>query len=263
MVLPVLSVKDDGTQWSDTCELVAGDEHSGLLQRAFGLYADDTQMVLYSAATIAELDAESAGGRRHKKTRLDAHVTTDGETWKKREGIVPGDIFFMEAPRPTRSGRLVAGARLNGWLVALHWKKDDPAGPPDVVPLRVGGILGKRHARDAKPADDDGGPAVLSIGPSSTSLDRTPERLDGTASSPAMIRRRCWSVRHGRSQSYATAMSRASMPVRRSASWWRWALSRQSGHPSGSNSVSICRRAESRYAGSPVISRASAARRIR
>jgi len=131
----MMSSSDDGKHWSEARELVAGDADSGLLQRAFGLYADDAQMVLYSAATIAELDAESAGGRRHKKTRLDAHVTTDGNTWEKREGIIPRDIFFMEGPRPTRSGRLLAGARLNGQLVALLWKKNDPAGTPDVVPL--------------------------------------------------------------------------------------------------------------------------------
>jgi len=131
----MVASSDDGKQWSPPRTLVAGDADAGLLQRAFGLYADNTQMVLYSAATIAELDAGSAGGRRHKKTRLDAHVTTDGKTWKKREGIVPGDIFFMEGPRPTRSGRLLAGARLNGRLVAFLWKKDDPAGTPDVVSL--------------------------------------------------------------------------------------------------------------------------------
>jgi len=131
----MISTSDDGTHWSVASELVAGNEDSGLMQRAFGLYADNTQMVLYSAATIAERNANSAGGRRHKKTQLDAHVTTDGKTWKKRDGIIPRDIFFMEAPRPTQSGRLLAGARLNGQLVALLWKKNDPAGTPDVVPL--------------------------------------------------------------------------------------------------------------------------------
>ena len=131
----MISSSDDGKHWSEGRELVAGDETSGLLQRAFGLYADDAQMVLYSAATVAELDAAAAGGRRHKQTRLDVHLTTDGETWKRRDGIIPRDIFFMEGPRPTRSGRLLAGARVDGQLVALLWKKDNPAGTPDVVPM--------------------------------------------------------------------------------------------------------------------------------
>jgi len=131
----MIASSDDGSQWSPPRTVVAGDADARVLQRAFGLYADDARMVLYVAATHAELDAESAGGRRHKETQLDAHVTTDGNTWEKRKGIIPRDVFFMEAPRPMRSARLLAGARLNGRLVALLWKKDDPAGPPDVVSL--------------------------------------------------------------------------------------------------------------------------------
>ena len=131
----MISTSDNGTQWSDARELVAGNESSGLLQRAFGLYADDAGMVLYAAATRAELDPDAAGGRRHKETRLDIHVTSDGKTWEKREGVIPRDIFFMEGPRPTRSGRLLACARLNGQLVALLWKKGDPSGTPDVAPF--------------------------------------------------------------------------------------------------------------------------------
>ena len=133
----MLAVSDDASTWSVVGCIVPCDAETGMLRWTTGLYADARRMVLYGVVHHAVLDADAPGMRRFEegRSRLDAHVTTDGVAWEAREGIAGDRTYIFEAPRPTRDGRLLAGGTRQGRPVALLWDPADPAGEPEIAPM--------------------------------------------------------------------------------------------------------------------------------
>ena len=133
----MLAVSDHARDWRVVGCVAPGDEAAGKLRWTTGIYADDRQMVLYGVAHYATLDANAPGMRRFEegRSRLDAHVTTDGVTWQPHEGIAGDRAYIFEAPRPTREGKLLAGGTRASKPVAMFWDPSDPAGAPEIVPM--------------------------------------------------------------------------------------------------------------------------------
>lgn len=131
----MLSVSENARDWSEAREIAAGDAHQGLLRRTLGLYVDEVQMVVYTAATHATVEPDDAGSRHFVQFRIDSHVSNDGTNWVANEGILKENFFFMEAPRKTRQGHLLAGAVRNGKPIAMLWEADNPAATPQLVDI--------------------------------------------------------------------------------------------------------------------------------
>jgi hypothetical protein len=133
----MLAVSHDARRWTVIGTVVPCSVESGALRWTSGLYADAERMVIYGVVHHATMDANAPGMRRFMegKSRLDAHLSSDGTVWTAHEGIAPSRTFMFEAPRLTREGRLMAGGTQDGKPVVLTWKPDDPAGPPDTTPM--------------------------------------------------------------------------------------------------------------------------------
>ena len=90
-------------------------------------------MVLYSVAWHVEVDPQAVAGRHFKYSRLDAHVSTDGQQWQSVEGIGGNKLLMFEEPRPLGDGRLMAGGTHESRPIAMFWKVDEPAASPEIV----------------------------------------------------------------------------------------------------------------------------------
>ena len=133
----MLSVSEDGKNWGAARRLVSGDKASRLLRWTSGLYADEERITLYTVSWYAAPDPLVPGKYRFStgRSRLDVHVSPDGEQWQSTEGIAGHGVLMFEGPRRTREGRLLAGGTSAGQPVALFWKAEDPAGSPEIVQI--------------------------------------------------------------------------------------------------------------------------------
>ncbi len=131
----MLAVSDTGEQWSQARCVVPGDFAGGLLRWTTGLYADEVRLYLFGVAHYATLDATVPGMRRFEwgRSRLDLHVSSDGENWEAHEGIAGDKTFIFEAPRLTQQGRLLCGGTQDGQPVALFFDPEDLTAPPQTV----------------------------------------------------------------------------------------------------------------------------------
>jgi len=123
----MLAVSDTGEEWSQARCVVPGDFDSGFLRWTSGLYSDDKKLYLFGVAHYATLDATVPGMRRFEwgRSRLDMHVSSDGENWEAYEGIAGDKTFIFEEPRFTEAGRLMCGGTQDGRPVALFFDPDD------------------------------------------------------------------------------------------------------------------------------------------
>jgi len=131
----MLAVSDTGRDWSEARCVAPGDADSGLLRWTSGLYADDSRLYLFGVAHYATLDAAVPGMRRFEwgRSRLDLHVSSDGENWEAHEGIAGDKVFIFEEPRMTREGRLLCGGTQDGHPVALFFDPRDMTAAPEIV----------------------------------------------------------------------------------------------------------------------------------
>ncbi len=133
----MLAVSDTGSEWSEARCVVPGDRESGHLRWTSGLYSDEERLYLFGVAHYATLDASVPGMRRFEwgRSRLDLHVSSDGENWEAHEGIAGDKTFIFEEPRLTAEGRLMCGATQDGHPVALFFDPEDMCSSPEVVPM--------------------------------------------------------------------------------------------------------------------------------
>ena len=133
----MLASSADGLNWSEAECIIAGDADRGMWRTTIGLYADEARLVTWSVTRWDKVrdprPGMSATGAATKQ-RLDAFVSSDGESWEPHEGLA-GDVRFFEAPRPTQDGTLLTGGTAQGGAAALRWAADNPASAPEIVPL--------------------------------------------------------------------------------------------------------------------------------
>lgn len=133
----MLSVSETGEHWSPGRCVVPGNRETGLLRWTSGLCADDDNLHLLGVAHYAVMDAAVPGMRRFEwgRSRLDLHVSSDGEDWGAHEGIAGDSTFIFEEPRLTQEGRLLCGGTQEGHPVALFFDPEDMTAPPEIVQM--------------------------------------------------------------------------------------------------------------------------------
>jgi len=133
----MLSTSEDGIHWSEAQCIVPADVDAGMWRNTIGLYSDDSQLVAWTDTKWDKVRSTEPGMSScgpATKSRLDAYVSSDGENWEPREDL-GDDVVFFEAPRPTQDGTVLTGGSAQGGAVALRWDADDPASPPEILPL--------------------------------------------------------------------------------------------------------------------------------
>ena len=133
----MIASSEDGFNWSQAECIIPGDADGGMWRATRGLYSDAKRLVAWSDTSWDKVRSTqpgmSATGAATKR-RLDAFVSTDGESWEPHEGLA-SDVCFFEAPRLTQDGTLLIGGAAAGKAVALRWDADDPASTPEILPL--------------------------------------------------------------------------------------------------------------------------------
>ncbi|MBN1445909.1 MAG: exo-alpha-sialidase [Candidatus Omnitrophica bacterium] len=135
------STSMDGLNWAEMGVVAATPKESGLVRNNIGLLPAGGKVYCYvGVADNFKRDVAPPGmcSMDKPKIHMDIYETEDMKTWKQcNSGLCEGAYLF-EGPRPTRGGRLIAGAERigTGEIMMLIWDDaSQPAAEPRVVSL--------------------------------------------------------------------------------------------------------------------------------
>lgn len=126
------SVSEDYLHWGSYLPLKETDPDSGIVRYARGLCATDSKLTAY---------CWNVKDNCFKKSRTNAFVTSDLQTWKKHKDILHSGLKIQTCPKPTAGGRLLCCAtdfNTKG-IVALLWDMQTPWSEPEVVKIPAPG----------------------------------------------------------------------------------------------------------------------------
>ena len=132
----MISFSRDLRTWTEAVEIIPGDKNAGMGIQTGGIYADDTQIVVYAMARWNMKAAKDPGMTifGDSESQIDAWRSTDGREWERHPDIIH-DAWIFEGPRPTREGRLLTAGARDGEPIAYLWDADNVADTPQIVEM--------------------------------------------------------------------------------------------------------------------------------